>query len=254
MDAKEVDNLRKVYNSEHPGEAPIPPGTMKATWAALRKRLHSKCSTGKPECIASQMIRKSKAPTSWESNPEEWLSSIDIDNAEKEFMKVFKGYYYIGAIPIDFDKMSNTGKCLVSSLCSIKIKDLYDKGYDKIGIVFNTDVSTGPGQHWIALFADLGPEYEHARITYFDSYSRAPEREIQRLMGRWKEQWDAAGVHSKPTELSYNRTRHQYEDSECGMYCLYFHFCCLAGVPMERRVPDEVVRSFRGVLFSIGKK
>lgn len=254
MDEREVDNLRKVYNSEHPRELPIPAGSIKSVWAELRKRLHSKCSTGKPECISAKLITKSKAPSSWESNPEEWLSSVDIDNAEKEFMKVFKGYHYVGAIPIDFDKMSNTGKCLVSSLCSIKIKDLYDKGYDKIGIVFNTDVSTGPGQHWIALFADLSPEYEHARITYFDSYSKVPEVEIQRLMQRWKNQWDATGVHKKPTELSYNKTRHQYQDSECGMYCLYFHFCCLAGVPMEKRVPDEVVRSFRGVLFSIGKK
>jgi Ulp1 family protease len=254
MDEGEVENLRKVYNSEHPGEPQIPGGPMKMVWAELRKRLHSKCSTGKPECISAKLIVKSKAPSSWETNPEEWLSSVDIDNAEKEFMKVFKGYHYVGAIPIDFDKMSNTGKCLVSSLCSIKIKDLYDKGYDKIGIVFNTDVSTGPGQHWIALFADLSPEYENARITYFDSYSKVPEVEIQRLMQRWKKQWDSTGIHSKPTELNYNKTRHQYQDSECGMYCLYFHFCCLAGVPMEKRVPDEVVRSFRGVLFSIGKK
>ena len=91
-------------------------------------------------------------------------------------------------------------------------------------------------------------------MTYFDSYSKKPEPEIQRLMARWKEQWDATNIHSKPMELTYNKTRHQYENSECGMYCLYFHFCCLAGVPMERRFPDDVIRSFRGVLYSVGKK
>ena len=73
-------------------------------------------------------------------------------------------------------------------------------------------------------------------------------------MKRWAEQWDATRIHSKPTELTYNKTRHQYQDSECGMYCLYFHYCCLVGIPMEKRVPDEVVQAFRAMLFSIGKK
>ena len=73
----------------------------------------------------------------------------------------------------------------------------------------------------------MGPEYEYPRITYFDSYSHKPEIEIQTLMNKWKEQWDETKINSKPTELTYNKIRHQYEDSECGMYCLYFHWCCL---------------------------
>jgi hypothetical protein len=254
MDGDEIENLRKVYNQEHTSEKPIPKGSMTKVWNDIRDRLHEKCSQGTAECIVAHMLKKQKAPTEWEKNPEEWLSSLDIDNVEKDFMHVFSKYKYLGAIPIDFDKKSETGKCIVSSLCSIKIKDLYDKGYRQIGIVFNTDVSSGPGQHWIALFANLDPKYENARITYFDSYSKKPEPEIQRLMFRWKEQWDSTGIHNKPTELTYNSTRHQYEDSECGMYCLYFHWCCLVGIPMENRVPDDVVRSFRGVLYSIGKK
>jgi hypothetical protein len=254
MDGEEVENLRRVYNEEHPSEKPIQKGSMTVVWNEIRARLHKKCSEGTMECIARHMLKKQKAPEEWATNPEEWLSSIDIDSVEKDFMHVFAKYKYLGTIPIDFDKTSQTGKCIVSSLCSLKIKDLYDKGYTKIGIVFNTDVSTGPGQHWIALFADLDPKYENARITYFDSYSKTPEKEIQRLMFRWKEQWDATKIHSKLTELNYNKTRHQYQDSECGMYCIYFHWCCLTGVPMEKRVPDEVVGSFRGVLYSIGKK
>jgi hypothetical protein len=254
MDADEVENLRKVYNEEHPEEPIISTGSMTSTWNEIRKRLHKKCSDGTSKCILAHMLQKQKAPSSWEQNPEEWLSSIDIDKVEKEFMHVFKKYCYVGAIPIDFDKKSKTGTCIVSSLCSININDLFDKGYRQIGIVFNTDVSSGPGQHWIALFADIDTKYEYPRITYFDSYSKRPEPEIQRLMFRWKEQWDATKIHKKPTKLTYNKTRHQYQDSECGMYCLYFHFCCLTGVSLEERVPDEVVRSFRGVLYSIGKK
>ena len=252
LDQTEIENLRKVYNKEHSSETPIPKSV--DAWKEIRKRMHAKCKEGTLQCIAKEMIRKPRAPETWKSNPEEWLSSLDIDAVEKEFTKVFSNYYYVGAIPIDFDKTSETGKCIVSSLCSLDIKSLYDKGYTQIGIIFNTDVSTGPGKHWIAVFCDIGPEYEYARMTYFDSYSQPPEKEVQRLMRRWKQQWDATNVHKKGMKLTYNQTRHQYKDSECGMYCLYFHFCCLTDVPMEERVPDDVVRSFRGVLFSIGKK
>jgi len=254
MDADEIENLRKVYNKEHPGEPEIPAGPIKNVWGQIRNRLHEKCKAGTTECILKSMMKKPKAPSTWESKPDEWLSSIDIDNVEKEFTKIFKNYHYVGAIPIDFDKKSKTGSCIVSSLCSLNIKDIYDKGKRQIGIVFNTDVSTGPGQHWIALFADIDPGYEYARITYFDSYSKQPEAEIQRLMKRWAEQWDATGIHSKPTELTYNKVHHQYKDSECGMYCLYFHYCCLFDIPMKERVPDDVVGAFRAMLFSIGKK
>lgn len=254
MDAAEIENLRVVYNREHAKANPIPKGDWKTVWAELQKRFHSQCEKGRMECIAAHMIKKPVAPDSWAKNPEEWLSSLDIEAIEKEYMRVFPTYHFVGCVPIDFDKKSSTGKCIVSALCSMDIHGLYKKGYDKIGIVFNTDVSTGPGQHWIALFVDLDPAYEYARITYFDSYSHAPEKEVQRLMRRWKEQWDATGIHTKPTELTYNQTRHQYENSECGMYCIYFHLACIVGLPMDKRIPDPVMRSFRGMLFSIRRK
>lgn len=252
LDESEIENLRSVYNKEHPSEIPIQKGAMKTVWKQLRKRLHEKCKTN--ECVITSMMEKPSAPYSWASNTREWLSSIDIDKIESQYTKLFSDYYYVGTLPIDFDKHSRTGTCLVSSLCSMDIQALYRKGYHKIGIVFNTDVSTGPGQHWISVFCDISPELEYPRITYFDSYAKKPEPEIQRLMSRWKEHWDKTGIHSKPMETTYNSTRHQFQDSECGMYCLYFHYCCLVGIPMEKRVPDDVVRGLRGLLFRVIKK
>jgi len=254
MDENEVENLRKVYNSEHPDEPEVVAGASIKTWNTIKKRLHSKCKDKANQCILKNILQKPSAPKSWETNPAEWLSSVEIDAMEKELTILFSNYFYVGTIPIDFDKKSKTGTCVVNSLCSLNIKDIYDKGKTRVGIVFNTDVSTGPGQHWIALFVNIGPQYEYPRITYFDSYSHKPEPEIQRLMYRWKDQWDKTKINSKPTELTYNKIQHQYEDSECGMYCLYFHWCCLTNIPMEKRVPDKVVRAFRKLLFSIGKK
>ena len=251
FDDKEVENLRKVYNKEHTRETPIPKGNTHSVWKHIQKRLHDECDTGAAECIINSMLSKPKAPQSWKSNPEEWLSSVDIDAVEKQFAALFSDYYYVGTVPIDFGKKSETGACIVDSLCSLNIEGLYNKGYRRIGIVFNTDVSTGPGQHWIALYCDIRPELVFPRVTFFDSYAERPSKEVVNLMKRWKISWDATKIHSKPMATTYNKTRHQYDNSECGMYCLYFHYCCLLGIPMQKRIPDEVVRGFRGALFKV---
>ena len=249
FDAREVENLRKVFNKENP-KLTVRSGEPDIVWKNIQSRLHDKCDKSN-ECMVLSLLSKPKAPGSWKSNPEEWLSSLDIDAVEKQYKKVFTEYYYVGTVPIDFGNKSKTGTCLVNSLCSLDIKSIYNKGYRQIGIVFNTDKSTGPGEHWIALFCDIRPELEFPRITYFDSYAQKPEKEIVNLMKRWSETWDATKIHKVPMKVTYNKTRHQYEDSECGMYCLYFHLCCLMGTPMKSRIPDQVVRGFRGLLFKV---
>jgi len=251
FNGQQVENLRQVYNSEHRKDTPIPQGGAENVWKEIQVRMRRQCDRGNAECIITSMISRPTAPDSWKTKPDEWLSSDDIDAIEKQYARIFKNYYYVGTVPIDFGKKSKTGECLVDSLCSLDITALYKKGYTQIGIVFNTDKSTGPGKHWIALFCDIRPELEFPRITYFDSYANKPEKEIQVLMNRWKEQWDATGTHTKPMQKTYNKTRHQRQDSECGMYCLYFHLCCLVGIPMDKRIPDEVVRGFRGVLYQL---
>jgi hypothetical protein len=245
----EIEHLRVVYNTEHKNEPPISKGTSEQIWKQLKERFHAKCKTGRTECIISHMINRPKAPDSWIVNPTEWLSSVDIEKLEKQFEKLFPNYAFLGCIPIDFDKKSETGKCIVDALCSTNLKDLYRRGKTEIGIVFNTDISTGPGEHWIALFCDIRPELEMPRVTYFDSYSRKPEGEIQKLMKRWRDEWSTAGIHDKEMETTYNTTKHQFKDSECGMYSLYFHYACLLEIPMNERIPDDVVNSFRRLLF-----
>ena len=251
FDEKDVNRLREVYNKEHPREYPIQRGSIETVWREIQHRLHDKCKTGRGECIITSLLSRPKAPAEWKVNPEEWLSSTDIDKLEKEFEKLFAEYKHVGTFPIDFDAKGETGECLVSALCSMDVKSLAKQGKTQLGIIFNTDVSTGPGEHWVAVFCDIRPELEYPRMTYFDSYAQKPEKEIKRLMKRWKEQWDASGVHSQPMKLTYNKTRHQYKDSECGMYCMYFHYCCLTGISMEEKVPDDVVNSFRRMLFRV---
>jgi hypothetical protein len=242
FDEAEVERLRTVFNKTH--KPSIPGGNPKTVWSELRQRLRGLCTTGEPRCIVSSMMKRPRAPESWNTNPAEWLSSDDIDKLEHEYEKVIADYHFVGCVPIDFDLKSEMSKCIVSTLCSMKLDTLYKKGYRRVGIVFNTDVHDGPGQHWIATFLDIRPELEYPRMTYFDSYARKPEKEIQRLMFRWKDQWDARGE-CAPMKLTYNTTRHQFKESECGMYCLYFHYACLVDIPMDERFSDDKVNALR---------
>lgn len=254
LDEDEVERLRTVYNKEHSREKAIAKGDTEKVWGELRQRLEAKCKTGRAECIVASLLRRPKAPSEWAVNRYEWLSSDDIDAIEKSYEELFPDYAFIGSVPIDFDLQSETRKCLVSTLCSMKLPELAKKGKHRIGIVVNTDPHDGPGQHWVCVFCDIRPELEYPRMTYFDSYAQVPEAEIKELMRRWKKQWDAAGVHKNPMKLTYNKTRHQYKDSECGMYCVYFHYACLMNLPMGKRIPDDVINSFRNLLFRVPKK
>jgi hypothetical protein len=251
FDEKEIRNLCKVYGKEHPKESKLSCDGRDSddVWRDLQKRLASKCKTGREECIVASLLRKPKAPEEWTLNREEWLSSDDIDAVEKNYMDLFPNYYYVGAVPMDFDLKDETRKCIVSALCSMKLEKLYAKGFRRIGIVINTDPHDGPGQHWVAVFADLRPELTYPRVTYFDSYASVPEPEIKKLMLRWKEQWDATGIHSNGMRMTFNKTRHQYKDSECGMYCLYYHYACIMNLPMGDKMPDSVINTFRNLLF-----
>jgi len=247
FDKELLENFRKVYNSEHEDKIK----DSDDVWSELKRKMHSKCKTGRVECIVAHLMNKPKAPQSWMVNPTEWLSSIDIENVEKQYMKLFKKYKFLGCIPIDFDLKSKSGKCLVNFLCSLKIKDLISQGFYQYGIVFNTDKHDGPGQHWFALYCDIRPELEYGRVTYFDSYANKPESEIKVLMSRWKTEIDSLNLFKKPMELSRNTTKHQFKDSECGMYSLYFHHCCLLEIPMDERIPDDVMNKFRQLLFKV---
>ena len=253
FDAKEIKRLAEVYTSTHRKEAPIVKGSPTKMWADLQQRLHDKCAEGTPSCIVSSLMIPPNAPPDWAAKRTDWLSSDDIDKVERQYTKLFDGYYFVGCVPIDFDKKTELSECIVSALCSMRIDKLFKKGKTRIGIVFNTDTSDGPGEHWIAAFVDIRPDLAYPRMTYFDSYAHHPEPQIVELMTRWQQQWDAvSGQH--PMRLSYNTIRHQQKDSECGMYCLYFHYACLLNLPMDRRIPDDEMNAFRNLLFRMPEK
>jgi hypothetical protein len=73
-------------------------------------------------------------------------------------------------------------------------------------------------------------------------------------MKRWKEQWDATKKHANPMKMTFNATRHQFKDSECGMYSMYFILRMLAGDEFQSfsrtKPPDSFMLDLRDWIFS----
>ena len=68
FDKELLENFRKVYNSEHEDKIK----DSDDVWSELKRKMHSKCKTGRVECIVAHLMNKPKAPQSWMVNPTEW--------------------------------------------------------------------------------------------------------------------------------------------------------------------------------------
>ena len=157
------------------------------------------------------------APSSWKTNPNEWLSSSDITAVMKQYEKIYKCFKFFGPAPIDFDKVIS-GSCVEKSLCSINIKELMDAGKFKIGISVNTDPHNERGEHWISMFINIKKGF----IFFFDSAGTKAPKQVIALSDRIIKQ----GLElNPPIKFKFDQnypTQHQYTTTECGMYSLYF--------------------------------
>lgn len=190
-------------------------------------------------------------PREWFNEPYSWLSDDDINRVMKAFKKAFPGFYFIESTPIDFDERDENGECKVSNLCKLKYIDLVKK-CTSFGVVFNTDPSYKPGQHWIAIFVNV----EEGKFFFFDSTGTPPPNEINILLNRLgmeaKEYFEKE-KRGKKAEICINAKIHQLENTECGVYCLYFIYFMLSdGRPEEfnaKRIPDSKMKKLRGFFF-----
>ena len=119
---------------------------------------------------------------------------------------------------IDFDTKKIYGECVWEELCKFSLKEQLKSGKTKIGIIFNTDPHNKPGEHWISMFINIKKNI----IYFFNSTGDAPPKQIMDLVDRIIDE----GRNLIPAinfEFDTNEgTEHQYGDTECGMYSLFF--------------------------------
>jgi len=191
-----------------------------------------------------------KYPDSWYNNKIEWLSSQDIHRVMRQYKREIPEFDFKGPSPIDYDSKdiyNPEKKCVQEDLCMFDLKSQLQSGKTKVGIIFNLDPHNKGGSHWVALFIDC----KKHKIYYFDSYGDAIPDRIMRLVETVKQQ---AREMSKKFSFYYNDRRHQYKNSECGMYCLYFIIALLKNKPFDKflnkRVKDEEMEETRKKYFN----
>ena len=239
------NNIIKLDNSD---ETLHPHKYKKYIVKQLKKRLDPKCDS--QLCWASRSFIKNLSRIDKEEiqkytfrpiAPEgqfKWLNTLNIDAVMEQYEKKYPDFKFLGTVPMDFDDFPE-----------LKIKDLdFNKliknKKTKLGIVFNLDEHKKPGSHWVAMFSDL----LKGQIYYFDSYGTRPEQRVRTFMDRIKEFCKTElGIISPIAD--HNRFRHQFENSECGVYSINFIVRMLKGKTFEEicesRVPDRKINKCR---------
>ena len=154
-------------------------------------------------------------PETWRTKKNEWLSSVEISELMQQYEKKYKNFEFIGPSPIDYDTHVSHGECVWEELCHFSLEKTLKRKKRKIGVVFNTDPHDKEGAHWVALFIDI----DRGGVYYFDSYGDRISPQINKFGKEVIKQAKKLGIVLK---FEKNKKRHQFRESECGMYCLYF--------------------------------
>jgi hypothetical protein len=252
-----LDKLKNLWNARHP-DVRIEATDPKQIWESLSSRLSNTCNT--EACWLNQSFAKfnldenlknyvfaPKSPKSWKKNPNEWLSSVDILDIMKHYERNFKKFEFFGPSPIDFDAHMMYDQCVWEEICKFDLTQQIARGKTKLGFIFNLDKHNQPGSHWVALFVSV----KKREIYYFDSYGDDAPPEILVLIKRIQEQSAKMGA---KYAYKFNKKRHQFGNSECGMYSLYFLVHLIREKAFDtfntERIKDKYVENLRKKYFN----
>lgn len=256
--------IAKLYNNSHDDVINLNQKlTRQKLWNELNKRI-SQCNSNEacwleqPFVVESKRIVlenrfKPKQPESWKRNPNEWLNTFDIWDVMKQYEEKDKSYRFVGVYPIDFASKGHDGVCVVQEMCQLDIAKEWRQGKKRLGVVFNTDKSTGSGEHWISLFIGLDPKRRNFGIFFYDSVAMRPPKEVSRFMTQLKKEIIALHPkHASSIEVLSNKHRRQYKNFNCGVFSVLFQILILnhrfEDVCLNMGYDDDV-QQFRSILY-----
>ena len=235
-------------------------------WKSIQEHLKPFCDNDEECWKRQEFIRKLKdidihaytfkprMPEEWKKNKSAWLSNFDIDMVMRQYEKIYPHFKYFSASPSD---------CPVRVTCPLSNLDphkLRKQGITKIGIVFNLDKTGQSGSHWVAVFCDMRKttrvtgkgKDDFVEIDYYDSYGDPPIKLIKLFLVRLAERFVVKG---ERVEIFFNDKRHQYGNSECGIYSINFILERLHGTPMKKinrsMIRDREMNHIRRLLFYV---
>ena len=187
------------------------------------------------------------------------LSNYDIDGVLSQWCLKNDKFYNWGFNMIDFDKQG-------ASLAKYNMVDIL-KGDAPLNLgkyggivkrpcniaacIVNTDKYSGGGIHWFAVLCDC--RSEPYTVEYFNSSGNPPREQIIDWMERTAKQL-STHTGKQVVQKTNVGSRHQYGNSECGLYSLFFIRHRLDGNPydsfLEYAYKDDIMTEFRKYCFS----
>jgi len=256
----ELYKLRDIWNARHP-DRPIKTKKTKDIWHKLKEYYATICN--KESCWVRKMVKNTKlekdlleafapeSPKDWEKNPNEWLSSIDIIQVMNKYEKEYKCFNFLGPSPIDYDTHEINNTCVWEELCHFKLSQYIKDGYTKIGVIFNLDPHYKGGSHWVSLFINV----KKKTIFFFDSAGEPIPKQIAKFVNTVIEQGNTLLT---PIKFKFDKNypvEHQYGNTECGIYSLFFIIYMLqdkiSGHYLKTHIiKDKYMENFRNVFYN----
>ena len=186
------------------------------------------------------------------------LSNTHIDATMQRWARLFPEFFPCPFAMMDFDRTKESF-ATIDILNVLAGKEPVTLGSSIgtvmrpctcFGCVVNTDVSSGRGKHWVAVFVDCrGPEWT---VEYFNSAGNPPPRP----MTEWLTRTCVKLCTKNPTTvIVVTDLDHQESQTECGLYAMYYIRRRLEGTPVkfffEQLVPDAAMTAFRQHVFRI---
>ena len=260
FDDKTLYKLRDLWNLRHK-DTIINTNDTKEIWEQLQKNMSYVCN--KESCWLKQQFANGEfnkdfdtyfapeSPKEWKKKPNEWLSSTDILAVMKQYENVYPCFDFIGPSPMDFDMQQQYGECVWQELCDFSVENQIKNGKFKVGMIFNLDPHTRDGSHWVSMFINI----KKGKIFYFDSVGETATKEIMALVKRIQNQGSQL---KKPINFVFDQNHpveHQYGDTECGIYSLYFIVHMLedkhtSEYYKKHILSDKYMQSFRKIYFN----
>lgn len=200
-------------------------------------------------------------PISWKTNKNHLLNTFDILKVLKQYEKKYDDFEFLGVYPLNFmekDKQ-DTSMCVIGDICHLQIKRHITDGKEfkkrQFALVHNMDPHDQPGSHWVALYINIDSTDPRFGFGYYDSYGYDESYQVQKLYRTVVDQLRQSKMKIPP--FIKNTKRHQYKNTECGMFSIVFVILCLENKvkikdifkKLDLENADDYVASLRTKLF-----
>mgnify|MGYP002639008597 CR=1 FL=1 len=200
-------------------------------------------------------------------NSTKWLDNENIDYTLQRWARVFDDFYPYSFNMIDFESAGgslarNPMSMILDGLVAVNLgnQKMVTKKCRCAASVVNTDRTGNRGKHWTAVFIDCRKLKGLWTVEFFNSSGNPPAREIVEWMEKTRQmlidyrRGGGGDVSSGDVDTVVASTvRHQYSESECGVYSLYYIRKRLEKMPLtffgKHVIPDDAMIEFRKYLF-----